>query len=207
MVTCPDAQNRIAAAKLNVQPSSWCRAPCASKKYVKTVQSSTPCGSCRQWCQGGPEHSDRSFAWQDDVNAAVANAWQMSSFSPRSGCRALVLDGTKLLQDMQYETYVSVAMVPTKKTICSKSAMPRKVERNCLESSGDRTSGTPSVAPGVSLSGGGVEGRLENGPCLAPRSEISAERQSLPSSSQHCGFHLSSRFFVFLRSQMVTKEM
>ena len=24
--------------------------------------------------------SDPRFAWQDDVNAAVANAWQMSSF-------------------------------------------------------------------------------------------------------------------------------
>ena len=44
------------------------------------MQSSTPCWGCGLWCQGGPEHSDPSFAWQGDVNAAVANAWQMSSF-------------------------------------------------------------------------------------------------------------------------------
>ena len=28
----------------------------------------------------GPKHSDPTFAWQNDVNATVANAWQMSFF-------------------------------------------------------------------------------------------------------------------------------
>ena len=38
-----------------------------------------PCGGCCQWCPGGAKHSDRGFAGQDDVNAAMVNAWQMSS--------------------------------------------------------------------------------------------------------------------------------
>ena len=49
-------------------------------KVCGTVQFSTPCGSCWQWCLGGVKHGDRRIASQDDVNAAMVNAWQMSSF-------------------------------------------------------------------------------------------------------------------------------
>ena len=79
----PDAykpvKHKIHKSKHNIH---ICSRECFQVKWkeVKSVQSSIICGGCRQWCRGGPKHSAPSFAWQDDVKAAVVNAWQMSSF-------------------------------------------------------------------------------------------------------------------------------
>ena len=50
------------------------------EKEVKTVQSSTTCGGCRRWCLGRPAHIAPLYAWQEDVEASVVNAWQIPSF-------------------------------------------------------------------------------------------------------------------------------
>ena len=69
------------------------------KEEEKTVQSSTPCGGNRQWCPERPEHSDPSYAWQNDVNASVYKALQISPICRLLVEGAFVLDGTKCFHD------------------------------------------------------------------------------------------------------------
>ena len=80
----PDAymsvRHNIHKFKHNINEKFARMLPSQVEGSKKTVQSSTSCGGCRQWRPGGPEHSDPRFAWQDDVNATVINALQMSSF-------------------------------------------------------------------------------------------------------------------------------
>ena len=78
--TCPSGTTSISSSTTSTRSSRECCQVKWKEVKKKTVQSSTSCGGCRQWRPGGPEHSDPRFAWQDDVNATVINALQMSSF-------------------------------------------------------------------------------------------------------------------------------
>ena len=58
-------------------------------REVKTVQSSTTCGSKRQWCLGRVQHIALSYAWQNDVKTSVYKAWQISPICRIASSRGL----------------------------------------------------------------------------------------------------------------------
>ena len=69
------------------------------RKKKETAHPSTPRGGKRQWCLGRSEHIAPSYAWQNDVKASVFKSLADHSNLPLIGCRAFVLDGTKLFHD------------------------------------------------------------------------------------------------------------
>ena len=69
------------------------------EKEVKTVQSSTTCGGCRQWCLKRPEHIAPLYAWQEDVEASVVKTWQIPSF-----CHFLVAGPSCLTEPSVFRT-------------------------------------------------------------------------------------------------------